>query len=107
MLVNGFNGVGIHTLLSVLRMFPGVFRNFVFVQVGVVDAGNFKGASEIENLRRHVAEAAEHYASYMKQKGFYAETVSAVGHDAVSESTELAGQIPRRFLQPLFCGGEL
>ncbi len=107
LLVNGFNGLGIHTLLSVLRMFPGVFRNFVFVQVGVVDAGNFKGAGEIENLRRHVAEATGRYASYMKHKGFCAETVSAVGHDAVSEATELAGQIARRFPQAVFFGGQL
>jgi hypothetical protein len=107
MLVNGFNGLGIHTLLSVLRMFPGVFRNFVFVQVGVVDAGNFKGAGEIENLRRHVAEAAERYAGYMKQKGFYAETVSTIGHDAVSEATELAVQIAQRFPQAVFFGGQL
>ena len=39
-LVNGFNGLGIHTLLSVLKMFPGVFRSFVFIQAGVLDARN-------------------------------------------------------------------
>ena len=43
-MVNGFNGLGLHTLLGLLRIFPGVFKNFVFVQVGVVDAGNFKGS---------------------------------------------------------------
>ena len=36
-LENGFNGLGLHTLFAVLRMFPGGFRNFVFVQVGVID----------------------------------------------------------------------
>ena len=107
LLVNGFNGLGIHTLLSVLRMFPGVFRNFVFVQVGVVDAGNFKGANELENLQRHIAESAERYAAYMRQKGFYAETVSAVGHDAVAEATDLAAQVARRFPQAVFFGGQL
>lgn len=106
-LVNGFNGLGIHTLFSVLRMFPGVFRNFVFVQVGVVDAGNFKGAGEIENLRRHVAEATECYANYMKQQGFHAESVSTIGHDAVAEAMDLAGQIARRFPQAMFFGGQL
>ncbi len=42
LLVNGFNGLGLHTLLAVVRMFPKVYQNFVFVQVGVLDAGNFK-----------------------------------------------------------------
>ena len=30
-LVNGFNGLGLHTLLNVPRMFGDTFRNFVFV----------------------------------------------------------------------------
>src|SRR6185437_10713768 len=46
-LVNGFNGLGLHTVLAVMRMFPKVYQNFVFVQVGVLDAGNFKGADEV------------------------------------------------------------
>jgi hypothetical protein len=52
-LVNGFNGLGLHTILNVPRMFGNTFRNFVFVQVGSVDAGNFKGAAEIDALRTH------------------------------------------------------
>jgi amino acid transporter len=105
--VNGFNGLGVHTLLSVLRMFPDVFRNFVFVQIGVVDAGNFKGAGEIENLRRHIAESAEQYAEQVRRNGYYTETVTATGHDAVTEATMLASQIARRFPQAVFFGGQL
>jgi K+ transporter len=33
--VNGFNGLGIHTLLAVQRMFPHVFKNYIFAEVGV------------------------------------------------------------------------
>ena len=60
-LVNGFNGLGLHTLLAVVRMFPKVYQNFVFVQVGVLDAGNFKGAAEVENLREHSRREVERY----------------------------------------------
>ena len=65
LLVNGFNGLGLHTLLAVVRMFPKVYTNFVFVQVGVLDAGNFKGASEVENLREHSQKEVERYVTYM------------------------------------------
>ena len=41
-LVNGFNGMGLHTLFSIFRMFGDVFRNFVFVEIGLLDAGAFK-----------------------------------------------------------------
>ena len=106
-LVNGFNGLGIHTLLSVLKMFPGLFRNFVFIQAGVVDAGNFKGAHEIENLRSHVAREAERYAAYMRRKGFHAETATTIGHDAVEQATQLASEVARKFPQAVFFGGQL
>jgi len=64
-LVNGYNGLGLHTLLAVMRMFPKVYRNYVFVQVGVLDAGNFKGAAEVENLREHSQSEADRYVAYM------------------------------------------
>ena len=58
-LVNGFNGLGLHTSCNVPRMFGNTFRNFVFVQVGSVDAGNFKGAADIEALRAHTEAEAQ------------------------------------------------
>ncbi len=106
-LVNGFNGLGVHTLLTVMRMFSGVFKNFVFVQVGVVDAGNFKGSEEIENLRQHIADEAGRYAEQMRRQGFYAEGVSAIGTDVIETSSELSAQIVKRFPQAVFFGGQL
>lgn len=106
-LVNGFNGLGIHTLLHVLRMFPGVFRNFVFIQSGVVDAGNFKGTGEIERLRQHVAGEAGQYADHMRRRGFYAEGVTAIGTDVIDTTCELAAQVAKRFPQAVFFGGQL
>ncbi len=79
-LVNGFNGLGLHTLLAVVRMFPKVYQNFVFVQVGVLDAGNFKGAAEVENLRAHSQKQVEKFVAYMSKRGFYAEATLRAGH---------------------------
>ena len=106
-LVNGFNGLGVHTLLAVMRMFSGVYRNFVFLSVGVVDAGNFKGAGEIENLETHIKASAERYAEQMRRQGFYAEAVTAIGTDVVETSQELAAQVAARFPSAVFFGGQL
>ena len=106
-MVNGFNGLGLHTLIGIIRMFPGVFKNFVFVQVGVVDAGNFKGADEVERLKQHVRNESQRYVRYMQQQQFYAESVCSVGTDVVSE---IAGQVPKileRFPHAIFFGGQL
>lgn len=106
-LVNGFNGLGLHTLFGVLRMFPGVFKNFVFVQIGVVDAGNFKGAAEVENLQRHIEESNRRYVTYMRSHGVGAEAVAALGIDVVQKASELAPTILERFPNGIFFGGQL
>ena len=106
-LVNGFNGLGLHTLFAVLRMFPGVFRNFVFVQVGVVDAGNFKGADEVENLKRYIQSGNQRYVDYLRSRGLSAESVAAVGIDVVQKASELAPTILQRFPNAIFFGGQL
>ena len=107
LLVNGFNGLGLHTLLNILRFFGETFRNFVFVQVGVVDAGNYKGASEVERLREHVKGEVERYADFVRREGYYAEGVWSVGTDVVDELAAVAPGIVKRFPQAVFFAGQM
>ena len=51
LLAAGFNSFGLHTLLSVVRYFPDLYKNFIFVSVAEIDSGSFKGAAEIQALR--------------------------------------------------------
>jgi amino acid transporter len=106
-LVNGFNGMGLHTLLAVVRMFPKVYQNFVFVQVGVLDAGNFKGAAEVENLREHSQQEVGRYVAYMGKRGFYTEAHLALGTDIVDEAAKLCDVIAEKFPQAQFFAGQL
>jgi hypothetical protein len=106
-LVNGFNGLGLHTLLAVVRMFPKIYQNFIFLQVGVVDAGTFKGASEMDNLREHARREGARYVTFMRQQGLYAEAHFAVGTDVADEAAKLCEQVAERFPQALFFAGQL
>jgi amino acid transporter len=105
--VNGFNGLGLHTLLTVIRLFEGTFRNFVFVQVGVVDVGNFKGSSEVNRLQTHIAEEGERYVTYMQKHGYYAESITVTGVGVVEEIDKLAPKIMERFPRAVMFGGQL
>ena len=107
LLVNGFNGLGLHTLLAIVRMFPRVYNNFIFVQVGVLDAGNFKGAAEVENLREHSRREVERYVAYMSRRGFYAESQLALGTDIVAEAATLCDTIAQKYPQAQFFAGQL
>jgi amino acid transporter len=106
-LVNGFNGLGLHTLLSIFRLFGNTYKNFVFIQVGSVDAGNFKGASEIENLDSHINSEANRYVRYMKEHGYYSEAFTSIGTDVVDEINVLASKITAKFPRVVFFGGQL
>lgn len=106
MLVNGFNGLGLHTLLNIQRLFTGVYKNFIFVHIGVVDAGNFKGEEELEALKTHVEAEARKYVEFMNRYGSYAEAFTAIGTDVVQETAELAPAILKKFPQSIFFGGQ-
>lgn len=106
-LVNGFNGLGLHTLFNVIRLFGKEFRNFVFLEVGVVDAGNFKGVSEVENLKNHIAADLDRYVNFMASQGYYAEGLSAIGTDVISEAEKIAPVVQDRFPGAVFFGGQL
>jgi hypothetical protein len=105
--VNGFNGLGLHTLFSVLKGFPGMFKNFVFVQVGVVDAVNFLGTEEIRTLEKGLETEAERYVRYMKRHGYFAETATAIGVDVVDEIVSLAVRLQKKNPSVVYFGGQL
>ena len=105
--VNGYNGLGIHTLLSVSRLFGKDIKNFVFVQIGVVDAGVFKGAAEMSRLKTNMERTLQTYVGIMRGRGYYAEGVSAIGTDIVHEILELAPALHSRFPRAIFFGGQI
>jgi hypothetical protein len=106
-LVNGYNGLGLHTLLNVPRLFGDNFRNYIFVQVGVVDAGNFKGSDEIETLRKHTEESTHRYVRYARAHGFGAEAYTAVTHDAAGEILAISRKVSEKYKSRVFFGGQL
>ncbi|MFA7653016.1 MAG: APC family permease [Candidatus Omnitrophota bacterium] len=106
-LVSGFNGIGLHTLFGIIRLFGGVFKNFVFVQVGVVDAGNFKGKAEVGKVEAEAKSDIARYVNFMHKQGFYSEGVFKVGTDVVEEVSGIAPEILARFPNVVFFGGQL
>ncbi len=107
LLVSGYNGLGLHTFLNVIRQFGGVYRNFAFIEVGVVDAGTFKGAQELDALKKRVGEDLEKYMKLARNHGLYAEGFSSFGTDVVGEISKLSPGIIDRFPNSTFFGGQL
>ncbi|MGB9629827.1 MAG: APC family permease, partial [Thermodesulfobacteriota bacterium] len=92
-LVSGFNGFGVHTLLSIIRNFPGLYKNFIFVSIGIVDSGSFKGIKEIEALRESVRVSLTQYVSLARRLGFSADYKFDIGTDVVESASSLCRSI--------------
>ena len=105
--VTGFNGMGLHTLFNVVRLFGNDFKNFFFMEAGMVDAGNFKGVEEMEALKAHVHEELDHYTNFMERQGFYAKAFSTTGIDVAEEVSKLSQAIFDEYPQSIFFGGQI
>ncbi len=96
-LVAGYGGLGLHTLLSILNTFPGLYKNFVFVSVGVVDSGGFKGEDSVEELKTETERMLKKYVQLAKDLGFAATYRSSIGTDVVLEAFDLCEQVKSEF----------
>lgn len=106
-LVNGFNGMGLHTLFNVIRLFGKDFKNYFFIQAGIVDAGHFKGAEDIDKLKSHVDRELDRYVLFMQNQGFYSKGFSTFGIDVAEEIAGTAAEIFEKYPNSVFFGGQI
>lgn len=107
LLVNTYSGLGIHTLLILLKTFPGQFKQVYFATVGVLDSGNFKGTEEVEKLKAERQKTIEQYIQLARSMGLAADGEYILGTDPVAESTELGVKIREKFPKSVFFAGKL
>jgi amino acid transporter len=107
LLVGRSSGVGMHTLLNVIRMFPRHFKNFVFLSAGVVDVENFGGDATLEKMRSEVNQDLEYFVDYCHQYGMSAEAYAAFGTDPVEELTKLAEEVSKKYPNCIFFSSKL
>jgi amino acid transporter len=101
-LVGGYSGVGVHTLLSVLRSFPGHFHNFAFLSVGVVDSGVFKGADEIDALRHKTETDLQKYVEFARSNGLPALSRVGIGTEVASVAEDLCRELSEEFPRTVY-----
>jgi hypothetical protein len=94
-------------VLSVQNLFPRQYKNYLFVSVGVIDSSHFKGAAEIEALKKQTVEDLEKYIEFAHTLGFRAEMRYAVGREAVAQVVELCEKIRDEFPRAIFYLGQL
>jgi hypothetical protein len=107
LLVNAYSGLGIHTLLILLKTFPSQYKQVYFATVGVLDSGNFKGTEEVSKLRLDRQKTIDKFVLLAHTLGLAAAGEFTLGTDPVEESTELCRRIRERFPRSVFFAGKL
>jgi amino acid transporter len=105
-LVNGFNGFGVHTFLTIIRSFPGVYKNFIFVSVGEVDVGSFKGSDAVSCLERSACESLQKYVDLSQKLGLAADFRYDLGTDIVQTATGLVERVNKEFPRSTVFAGQ-
>jgi hypothetical protein len=107
-LAGGYGGLGLHTLMQIPRIFPLQFEQVVFIAVGVIDAGVFKGKDEVDALAAKLTGDLERYVAFARgHMGWAAEHDHAIGTEAVSELDHLCREVALRFPRSVFFAGKL
>ncbi|MCX6826641.1 MAG: APC family permease [candidate division Zixibacteria bacterium] len=106
-LVGGYGGLGIHTLLAIFRSFPKHFKNVIFISVGVVDSGEMKGVEQLELLKEKTEDSLKKYVRLADQLGFPADYRMSLGPDVVEEGVKLCFEAAKEFPHITFFAGQL
>lgn len=106
-LVGGYSGLGIHTMLNAIRFAPDHFKSFVFISVGVIDTGTFKGSGAVEALREYCEDSLHKYVDLGQRLGMPSTSIYTVGTDAVDELEHNCLEIAHKFPKATFFAGQL
>ena len=104
LLVGDYSGLGIHSVLSVQRLFPNHFKNFLFVSVGVIDSASFVNVEAVDEVRARTAADLERYVALATSLGLRADSRMEVGTEAVAVAAEVCSRIAKEFPKVVLCG---
>jgi amino acid transporter len=105
--VTSYSGYGLHHVLSIHRLFPGYFSNFLFVSAAVLDSGTFKGAEEIHRLEAQSEDSLHKYVAWARAHGLRADYRMGLGTEAVSTMEELCRKVAEEFPRAIVFMGKL
>jgi len=106
-LVNGYSGIGLYSLFKILSKFKDVYKNFVFIQVGIVDADSFHQEAVVETIKENIEQDLSKYVYLIKQLGYHAEYRYSIGTDVAEEVLILVPEITKKYTNTTFIGGQL
>lgn len=106
-IVGSSRGGGLHALLWVQRMFPGHFKNFIFVNARTVDAHAYGGEGAVEQMRAEANATLKYFVDFCHSHGMASAAYLGFGTDVVDEVTKLCETISKEYPSSIFFTSKL
>lgn len=106
-MVEKFNGLGIHAIFSIQKLFGNRFNDFVFLSIARIDSSKFKGVEEIENLKKNTENNLQQYVELAHRMGYRADFRYVVATDVIEGMEDLCDQVMQEYPDATFFSGKL
>jgi amino acid transporter len=107
LLVGGYGGLGLHSILAIQKLFPHYYGQVLFISVAVLDSGHFKGIREVDQLKDQTEGNLSKYVVMANRLGIDAASMMGVGTDPVEEAETLCVEAAKRYPKITFFAGQL
>jgi amino acid transporter len=97
-------GSGMNCLLEIKKLFPGIYKNFIFVTVGEVDSNTFSEEKKWRDMRRRTKVILRKYRDYCYANGRFAKSYVGYGTDIVDKLTRLTYRVAKDYPNVVFFG---
>jgi len=106
-MVEKYNGLGIHAIFSIQKIFSNKFQDLIFVSIARIDSGKFKGIQELDNLKKDTEEHLQKYVDLAHRMGYRAEYRYSVEVDAIEGTEKICEHLGTEFPDCTFFAGKL
>ncbi len=97
-------GSGMNCLLQIKKLFPGIFKNFIFVTVGEVDSNTMREEKRWRDMRRKTKSILNKYKNYCNANGRFAKAYIGYDTDIVEKLTQLSDRVTKDYKNVVFFG---
>jgi amino acid transporter len=106
-IVGSSRGGGLHALLWVQRMFPGHFKNFIFLNARTVDSHAYGGEGAVEEMRAEANATLKYFVDFCHSHGMASAAYLGFGTDVVDEVTKLCESVSKEYPNAIFFTSKL
>ena len=105
--VSSHRGIGLHTVERVEALFPGHFRNLIFISVGTVDSESYGSEQSLRTLQYETRATLDALVNYAHCQGRAARWYDAYGSDRLLEIEKLAVNVRDEYRNSVFFASRL